>query len=329
VFGERRPADGVRVAEPVGERGDDILARDRRFRFQQFAHPPVAVEAVGIIGEAGVLQPAARPLGLPVVGVDDEALGGRDPERLVGGAFERHGETFRVRYDHIVGDRLRRGDHLAHRRGEVGLLQHTPPDERQRQAGLREVAVGAQVVGADGDAGRIEPVAGKTAGFGEGEDIGSGPAADPEDDGRLGATCEPVPRLGVDQPPVGAARRKHDDAGAAVRPGLAGLCGGDEFGAGVDQHDLLDRHRCSSRDALHLLDEVGSECFQARQQGAGGVAGISRARTGRRHARAVEVDAGGDALARRLAVMRAALARRAGNRDQRKRRHSAFSMNTQ
>ena len=80
----------------------------------------------------------------------------------------------------------------------------------------RVVALAAQIVGGDRDAGGVHAAAREAARFDEGQEIRAVVAAHAQHDRRLRAFGAPIPVLAVDQAPGLAALGQDDGAGAAV-----------------------------------------------------------------------------------------------------------------
>ena len=203
-------------------------------------------------------------------------------------------------------------------------LQHLAPDEGQRHTEPPVVAVALEVVGRDGDPGRVEARAREAAGLGEGEEIGAVVAAHAEHDGRLRALDLPVPVLRVDEPPSLRGLRQRDDARARLVAGDSAAKLGvapelEDLRARVEQRDGLEVEPGALGDAAHFLDVGGLEGVHLRH-----VLADELADGGGVEARALELlrvvaHAQRDALGGLAAVLPAALARRSLHLDQRKR----------
>ena len=139
---------------------------------------------------------------------------------LVRRAFEIDGDRGPVRaataYHHVVCGGLRGRMHCLHRQGEVFLLQHLAPNQRQGNADVAVIAVRLQVVRGDTDADAVHAGPRQPASFGEGEDIRSVVAADMQHDSGLGALGFPIPVLRMDQDVVGGRFRHHGNSGCAA-----------------------------------------------------------------------------------------------------------------
>ena len=215
--GAGRTAHRPRRGEVVEQRGLDRLAREGAdLRREQVAHAQVAIERIGRVGDARVLQLGQRHRAHEVVGVDQQSALGMDLEGLVGRALEVDGHAADVADHHVVGRRLRRHVDRAHRERDVLALENLAADECQRHAELPVVAVRLEVVGGDGDARGVEAGAREPARLGEREEIGAVVAPHAQDDGGLGALGFPVPVLRVDQPAGVRGLRQRHHAGAAV-----------------------------------------------------------------------------------------------------------------
>src|SRR5947208_1070607 len=206
---------------------------------------------------------------LVVLSGESGALGGMHLEGLVGRALEVDRHALGVADDHVVGGRLRRHVHRAQGQGQVLRLQHLAPDEGQRHTEPPVVAVALEVVGRDGDPGRVEARAREAAGLGEGEEIGAVVAAHAEHDGRLRALDLPVPVLRVDEPPSLRGLRQRDDARARLVAGDSAAKLGvapelEDLRARVEQRDGLEVEPGALGDAAHLLDVGGLEGVHLR-----------------------------------------------------------------
>src|SRR5476651_2480523 len=315
---------------PVVEEGlTEILERELAALWRKLiAHALVAIDRAGRLGKAGVLHLGARRLGDPMVGVHVEALVGRDPESLVGCAFEAEGLAAAMTHRHVVRAELVRRDNGAHGERQVGSLQHLAPDEGQRHAGAALiVAIAFQRIGGQTDARRIEARAREATRFGEGEDVRPRlwpiVATDAQDDACLGALGAPVPVLAVQQHAVGAGLRQGEGRGAAVGEMLLDLLlagGRHHLGAGVHQHDAGERFVGAFGDPAHLLDIGRIEFLDGRDHRLGALLKMLPVDAVLEQRLGVHLDAALDAIGHRLAMLTAALARAAGKVDQRKRR---------
>ncbi|MNT04065.1 hypothetical protein D3C72_1386270 [compost metagenome] len=263
-----------------------------------------------------------------MVGVHQQAVFGRDPEDLVGRAFQVHGFALRLRQHQVVGaEAARRPQHL-HGVADVGGFQHLAAHQHQRDlGGTLIVLLAGQEIAGQGHAGAVEAVARQAARLGEHQQVRTVFAAHAQHDAGIHAFFAPVPVVGMHQLAARGGLGQHDQAGATIVQALAGPSqfgvAEHHLGAAVDHHHVFQRLARPVGDAAQLFQVGGVVVAHHGHHAGGQLLQPPGAHAAALQLAPVQGDAARDALGNGGAVLAPAFIRAALYVDQGKRgRHS-------